>query len=59
MQAFKVLALKYHPDKNPDPGAQETFQRIQLAKEMLLDADTKAALLRVKRYMAACTCNTG
>jgi DnaJ domain len=52
VQAFKVLALKYHPDKNPDPNAQEMFQRIQLAKEMLLDPETKAALLRVKWYVA-------
>lgn len=39
-KAARKLALKYHPDKNPDPSAVEIFQRIQKAKDFLTD-DTK------------------
>ena len=33
--AYRRLALQNHPDKNPDPSAKETFQRIQAAYEAL------------------------
>jgi curved DNA-binding protein CbpA len=34
-KAFRKLALKYHPDLNSEPGAQEKFIRIQKAYELL------------------------
>jgi hypothetical protein len=33
--AHRRLALQYHPDKNPDPSAVETFKKIQNAYEAL------------------------
>lgn len=41
--AYKKLAKNYHPDKNPDPGAQKIFYKISKAFDVLND-DTKKAL---------------
>ncbi len=35
--AYKKLALIYHPDKNKDPDAIQKFQQIQSAYEILMD----------------------
>jgi len=40
-KAFKTLAMKYHPDKNPDPGAAEIFQEVNYAKEILMDDEKR------------------
>lgn len=38
---YKILALKYHPDKNPDTESLNRFKRLQAAKDILIDASTR------------------
>jgi len=43
-KAFRRIAMKYHPDRNPDDQkADEKFKEAQEAYEILGDADKKAA----------------
>lgn len=42
-KAFRKLALKYHPDKNPSPDAEDIFRRISRAHEVLSDEDVRRA----------------
>jgi len=43
-KAYRKLAVKYHPDKNPDdPEAEETFKEIGEAYDVLADEQKRAA----------------
>lgn len=41
-KAFKNLAMKYHPDKNSEPGAAEKFKEINEAYSVLSDPQKKS-----------------
>ena len=39
--AYKRLAAKYHPDRNPDPSAQRIMRDLNQAYEVLSDANRR------------------
>ena len=43
-RAYRKLAVKFHPDKNPDdPHAEERFKELGEAYDVLIDPDKHAA----------------
>lgn len=42
-KAYRRLAMKHHPDRNPDKGAEAQFKEINAAYEILSDAQKRAA----------------
>ena len=43
-RSYRKLAVKYHPDKNPDdPHAEEKFKELGEAYDVLMDPDKRAA----------------
>jgi hypothetical protein len=40
-RSYRKLAVTYHPDKNPDPAAEQLFKEINEAYDVLGDADKK------------------
>jgi DnaJ-domain-containing protein 1 len=42
-KAYRRLAMKYHPDRNPDESALEQFKEAKEAYEVLTDADKRSA----------------
>lgn len=48
--AYRKLASKYHPDMNPDAGAEEKFKEVAEAYHVLKDAERRAEFDQLLKY---------
>jgi curved DNA-binding protein CbpA len=48
-KAYKLLALKYHPDKCKDQNAKEKFQEINYAYNILINSETRSEYNKINK----------
>ncbi|CAA0078587.1 Curved DNA-binding protein [Halioglobus japonicus] len=48
--AYRKLARKYHPDMNPDAGAEDKFKEVAEAYEVLKDTERRAEYDELRKY---------